>query len=64
VNLNSGGSAGSGSGFGGQGPLTPDWLKNGVSVAELAQPNITATQVSGEALVQVMPKSINYLFSA
>lgn len=64
VNLNSGGSAGSGSGFTGQGPLQPTALFNDLAIAELAQLEITATMQSAQAVVQQAPLSINYLFSA
>ncbi len=64
VNLNSGGSAGSGSGYGGQKPMKPSELINDLAIAELAQPEITATMQSAQAVVQQAPLSINYLFSA
>ncbi|SIO96896.1 type VI secretion system Vgr family protein [Vibrio spartinae] len=60
INLNSGGSAGSGSGYGGQPATMPNLLKALTPPTEAQAPDITATQTpaSPEIYTQASPKNI------
>ncbi|ENM3928519.1 type VI secretion system tip protein VgrG [Vibrio cholerae] len=66
INLNAGGSAGSGSAYGGQLAAAPRMLAQAKPVAELVQPDIAASMQSGAARVidvaslpTIMPSSAN-----
>ncbi|WP_240308373.1 type VI secretion system tip protein TssI/VgrG [Vibrio cholerae] len=66
INLNAGGSAGSGSAYGGQLAVAPRMLAQAKPVAELVQPDIAASMQSGAARVidvaslpTMMPSSAN-----
>jgi type VI secretion system secreted protein VgrG len=64
VNLNSGGSAGSGSGFGGAVAALPGELADVTQIAEAQVTKVTAQLVTTEADVVLQTKKFNYVFSA